>query len=454
MKKKKRIWIRVVILVVLILMAGLIVWPKEIQVKIPKPNISFQSKAPFVGVKFKGDLVNFKINYNIKRGLDLQGGSRLVYVADLSKISTEDKNNAMDSLKKVIENRINAFGVAEPVIQTTKSGDEYRLIVELPGVKNTDEALQLIGKTATLVFKELGEQDFKPTTLTGKDLKRSDVAFDPNTGAPYISLQFNAEGSKKFEELTTRNVGKPIGISLDEEIISAPKVNEKISGGKAQITGEFTFDEAKALVVQLNAGALPAPIKMVEQRTIEATLGQESVSKSLVAGILGIFLVSIFMIVYFRLLGIFSVIGLFLYILFSLAIFKVIGITLTMGGVAAFILSIGMSMETDVLVFERIREELRRGATFLSASRLGFVRAWPSIRDSNFVSLIIAAILYWLGQSTIKGFAIILAIGIVVGLATTFLGTRTLIDLIAKRKFVRNNWLFRVEKTDGIEDIS
>jgi len=447
MKKKRRIWLRAFIIVLLLGIAVIIDWP-NFNISVPKPMVSFNNKSPYVHVATKGNLFEFKNNYKIKEGLDLQGGSHLAYIADLSKIPGGDKNNAMDSLKRVIENRINAFGVAEPLVQTTKSGNEYRLIVELPGVKNTDEALNLIGKTAQLKFQEFKDKGFVDTNLGGTDLKHADVAFDQNTGAPYIALQFNSEGAKKFEQITARNVGKPLGIALDGNIISAPNVNEKISGGNAQINGKFTYDEAKALVVQLNAGALPVPINMAEQRTVEATLGQESINKSLIAGIIGVLVVSIFMLVYYRFLGIFSTIGLVLYLVFSVALFQIIGVTLTMGGIAALILSIGMSMETDVLVFERIREEMRKGRPFATASRLGFQRAWPSIRDSNFVSLIIAAILYWRGQSTIRGFALVLAIGIIVGLTTTFLGTRTLIDLIANKKFARKNWLFRVEKAE------
>ncbi|MEI7690423.1 MAG: protein translocase subunit SecD [bacterium] len=445
MKKKNRIWLRVILLLALVVLAGVISWPKETKIQIPKPNINFESKAPFVKIKFKGDLVNFKINYKIKEGLDLQGGSSIVYVADLSKIPDKDKSKAMDSLKKVIENRVNAFGLTEPIVRTSKSGNEYRVSVELAGIKNTDEALDLIGKTAQLEFKEFKNNEFVLTGLSGKELKKADVTFDQNTNEPQVSIQFNSAGAKKFEEITGRNVGQPIAIYLDDKIVSAPKVNEKIVGGNAQITGKFTFNEAKTLSIQLNAGVLPASIKVIEQRTVGASLGQESINKSLIAAVLGIIAVCIYMLVYYRFLGIFSTIGLGLYLLFMLAIFKLFGVTITMAGVAGLILSIGMSMETDVLVFERIREELRKGHSFISASKLGFRRAWPSVRDSNAVSLIICAILYTAG-GMIRGFAITLALGIIVGLFTTYFGTKTLVDLISKRKFTSRNWLFRVEK--------
>jgi preprotein translocase subunit SecD len=445
MKKKNRVWWRLIFLLLLIATALAIDWPKEIKIQMPKPKVNLEKKSPFIKFKKNGDLVNFKINYKIKEGLDLQGGSYLVYVADLSKISDKDKSNAVDSLKKVIEDRVNAFGLTEPVVRTSKSGSEHRIIVELPGIKKTDEALDLIGKTAQLEFKEFKNSDFYSTGLTGKDLKHAGVTFDQNTNEPQVSIQFNSGGAKKFAEITGRNVGQPIAIYLDNKVVSKPRVNEQINGGNAQITGKFDFQEAKTLAIQLNAGALPAPINIAEQRTIGATLGQESINKSIVAGIIGIIAVCIYMLVYYRFLGIFSTVGLGLYLVFMIALFKLFGVTLTMGGIAGLILSIGMSMETDVLVFERIREELRNGHAFISAVKLGFIRAWPSIRDSNAVSLIICAILYTAG-GMIRGFAIVLALGIVIGLVTTFLGTRTLIDLIAKRKFVKNNWLFRVEK--------
>jgi len=448
MKKKKRIWLRLFVILVLLIPAILVDLP-NFKVEIPKPTVKTDKNAPYVHLGVSGTLYTINNDVNLKRGLDLQGGSRLVYVADLSKIADEDKVNAMDSLKRVIENRINAFGVAEPLVQTTKSGNEYRLAVEMPGLQNTSEAMNLIGKTAKLEFKEYANEGFVATDLTGKDLKRADVVFDQNTGDPYISIEFNSEGAKKFEALTGRNVGKPLGISLDNEIISAPNVNEKIAGGNAQITGQFEFEEARALAVQLNAGALPAPISLIEQKTIEATLGQEAVNKSLVAGIIGIIVVSLFMIIYYRLLGVIAVIGLAVYLILSLSVFKIIGVTITMGGIAAFILDIGMSMETDVLVFERIREELRQGRNLIVAIRVGFQKAWPSIRDANFVSLVIAAILYWRGQSNIRGFALVLAIGIFIGLFTTLVGTRTFLELAAKRNFSRNAWLFRVEKEEG-----
>lgn len=429
MRKKSRIIISFLFLLTLAVAAAFICLPNGPYLKISKKVI-------------------FKKEIKIKEGLDLQGGARVVYSADLSKINDKNKQDAMSSLSKVIENRINAFGVAEPLVQTSKVGNENRLTVEMPGVKDVNEAINLIGKTAELEFKELDSsgKDFKSTGLTGKDLSGATADFD-QSGNPQINIEFKSEGAKKFETVTGRNIGKPLAIYLDGKMISSPNVNQQISGGKGVITGKFDIKEAKNLAIQLNAGRLPVPIKMIEQRTVGATLGMDSVKKSLFAGILGCIFVSLFMLFYYRALGVFSTIGLGLYLIFTLALVKLFGITLTMGGIAGLILSVGMSMETDVLVFERIREELRKGKRFEIAVSQGFKFAWTSIRDSNAVSLIIAALLYTAG-GTIRGFAVVLILGIVTGLTTTFLGTRTLISIALRFKKVQNYGLFAVRKDE------
>jgi preprotein translocase subunit SecD len=452
MKSKRRNWLRITTLVFILLIAIGVDWPGGVHFDIPKAKFTTQKSFPFVNVKRDGNLYSFNNNLDIKQGLDLQGGSHLVYTVDMSKVPSNDRSNALASLQKVIENRVNAFGVSEPTVYTSKNGSDYRVTIELAGIKDTESAMNIIGTTAKLIFKESNADgtNFVDTNLGGSDLKSSTVEFDQTTGAPQIGIQFNSEGAKKFEEITGRNVGKPLAIYLDETAVSTPTVNAQISGGSAQITGKFTLQEAKNLSIQLNAGRLPVPITLAEQRTVEATLGQESIRLSLVAGILGVLVVSLFMIFYYRVLGIFSTLGLGLYLIFSLALFKIFGITLTMGGIAGLILSVGMSMETDVLVFERIREEMRNGRNFDHSYTLGFNRAWTSIRDANLVSLIICALLLYVGGS-VRGFAIVLALGIVVGLVTTFLGTRALIELIARKKFVNNNWLFNVEPDSATE---
>lgn len=390
----------------------------------------------------------FKKEIKIKEGLDLQGGSRLTYQADLSQIEADRKTDAMNSLQKVIESRVNSFGVTEPVVQTSKVGEDYRLIVELAGIKDTGEAIDLIGKTANLDFREQSVEgaDFTKTDLTGKDFKRADVTFDQSNN-PQISIEFNAEGAKKFAEITKRNVGKPLAIYLDDGLISAPTVNQEISGGNGVISGKFDIKEAKNLAIQLNAGALPLNVKLIEERTVGATLGRESISRSLYAGATGVILVILFMISYYRLLGVFSTIGLAMYAVFTLAFVKLAGVTLTMGGVAGLILTVGMSMETDILVFERIREELRAGKTYLTAVTQGFKKTWPTLWDSNAVTLIIAALLYTAG-GTVRGFALVLAIGIFIGLFTTFVGTKTLLMLFMRLPIFQKYWFFTIKKDE------
>lgn len=395
-----------------------------------------------------GKKVVFKKEIKVREGLDLQGGARVVYEADLSKTTDAQKADAMASLSANIQNRINSFGVAEPVVQTSKVGNSYRLTVEMPGIKDINEATNLIGKTAELEFKELNAAgtDYQTTGLTGKDFQKADVSFD-TANQPQIDITFNSAGAKKFEAVTARNVGKPLAIFLDGKLISAPNVSQTISGGRGVISGKFDVKEAKNIAIQLNAGALPVPVKMLSEQSVGATLGRESVTKSLYAGVIGIIFVSLFMLFYYRFLGIFSTIGLAFYLIFMVAIVKLFGITLTMGGIAGLILSVGMSMETDVLVFERIREELRKGRNFNTAVDQGFRNAWPSVRDSNAVSLIIAALLYTAG-GTIRGFAVVLIIGIIVGLLTTFIGTKTFLTIAMRFKVFKKYPLYAVKESE------
>lgn len=429
----------------------MISWPNP-NIKIQKPKISFLKEKPFIKIEKNGYLVDYTKNYPIKEGLDLQGGSNLTYVADLSKIDESQKKDAMESLKKVIENRVNAFGVAEPQVYTTKVSNEDRLVVELAGIKDTKQAQDLIGKTAQLEFKEVNPEGNNFVSLspplTGNDFKRADVTFNQSTGAPEISIEFNAEGTKKFADATGKNVGKPLAIYLDDQPISQPTVNQQINEGRGVITGQFDVKEAKELAIQLNAGSLPVPIKLTEERTIGASLGQDSVNKSIVAGIIASVFVIIYMILYYRILGVFSAIGLLLYLLITVALIKIFGIVLTMGGVAGLILSVGSSVEDDILVFERIREEMRKGKTFAQSLNIGFQKAWPSIMDSSIATLIITAILYS-GGGLIRGFAVTLALGIFVGLTTTFIGTRTFLNLISKFKFMDNAFLINIEKSEN-----
>jgi preprotein translocase subunit SecD len=391
---------------------------------------------------------NFRRDLEIKEGLDLAGGSHIVLSADMSKIKPEDRNRALESLRSIIERRVNFFGVSEPTIQTAKVGDDYRVIVELAGIQDTSAALKLIGQTAKLSFREeaspsaqtatmaaLLYQDFqKETDLSGSDLARATAGFNPNTGEPVVNLEFSADGAKKFEEITRKNLNRRVAIFLDDQLLMAPVVQSVISQGKAFISGQFTVAQTKEMAALLNSGALPAPVRVIEERTVGATLGQDSVNKSLLAGAIGLGIVAIFMIANYGRFGLVADLALIVYVLFSLAIFKLVPVTLTLAGITGFILSIGMAVDANILIFERMKEEIRWGKTKQQAIELGFTRAFPSIRDSNANSLIICAILYWFGTGAIRGFAVTLAIGIVVSLFTAITLTRALLKVIMAEK--------------------
>lgn len=375
-----------------------------------------------------------------KLGLDLSGGSRLTYEADVSVLEPSDVADAMSSLREVIERRVNAFGVSEPIVQTESSAlsgaIQNRLVVELPGVSDVKEASQMIAATPQLEFRVLRPEvsietasstDFIATGLTGRYLKKAQVTYNQNSLSPSISLEFNSEGAKLFADLTKNNINRPIAILLDNAIISAPNVREEIRDGKAEISGQFTVEEARSLTRDLNLGALPVPIALVSTQTVGATLGAEATEKGVRAGLLGLLIVALFMIAWYRLPGLIAVISLAIYLMLMLAIFKLLPVTLTAAGIAGFILSIGLAVDANILIFERFKEELKTGKSINEAIREGFNRAWTSIRDSNLSSIISAIILFWFGTSLIKGFALTLAIGIVVSMFTAITITRTLL---------------------------
>jgi preprotein translocase subunit SecD len=541
--RRRNIWIAIGAIVVLAGLAGVVDWPKG-------PGLHF------------GPLQR---DLNLRLGLDLSGGTSLEYEADVSQVSAADRNSALAGVRDVIERRVNAFGVSEPVVQTSQVGSQYRVTVELAGVTDINDAIKLIGETPLLEFREVNglpdtaakakaddvlkkvltkganfaalakeysddtgsknnggdlgfvkrgqlvaefekaifdelkvgqitptpvktefgyhlikkldekqvieegktitevraahilimtesgavaAQSFKATALTGKQLKRADVSFDPQTGAPQVSLQFDGEGTKLFGEITKRNIGKVLAIYLDGSPISMPQVNEEISGGQAVINGNFTLKTAKDLAQRLNAGALPVPIKLIGQQNIGASLGQESVERSLIAGVIGLVLVALFMIFTYRLPGLLAVIALGMYSALVLAIFKLWPVTLTLAGIAGYILSIGMAVDANILVFERTKEELRAGRPLISAIEEGFKRAWLSIRDSNVSSLITCLILIWFGSSLIKGFAVTLAIGILVSMFTAITVTRSLLLVVVSRWMSRHPFLFGVAKKE------
>src|SRR3989338_407733 len=402
------------------------------------------------------------LEQSFRLGLDLLGGTHLVYEADLFNVSKIEKGNSMSALRDVMERRVNLFGVTEPVVQVEKQGDSHRLIVELAGIRDINEAIRMIGETPFLEFREprpeeemnkileaqkAGEQKdadpyFVPSPLNGKYLKRSVVDFDQTTYKPIINLQFNDEGAKLFEEITERNIDKPVGIYLDGFPISAPTVREKISGGSAQITGNFTPDEAKKLVGRLNSGALPVPIKIISQQSVEASLGELSLARSLTAALYGFLAVAFFMMFWYRLPGIISVLALLIYTSLVLAIFKIIPVTLTAPGVAGFVLSLGMAVDANILIFERFKEELRKGKNMEDSFREGFARAWTSIRDSNVSSIITALILYWFGTSLVKGFSLTLGIGVLISMFSAITVSRTFLYSLMSPRLSKWRFLF------------
>ncbi len=510
----------------------------------------------------------------IRLGLDLQGGTYLVYRAELDQLKPSERTESLDGVRDVIERRVNAFGVAEPIIQTSQAGNEYRLVVELAGVNDVGKAIAMIGETPTLDFREqktpddvkytdeqkkeivaqndaqlklanqvleeakkpgsdfaalaqkysedpgskdkggdldffkkgmmvpefdavafnpdfkkdtvwpelvktqygyhilkktdergdgdnkevkishilfttknadynenaLAQDPFKQTGLTGKQLERADVIFDPNTGEPQVSLTFNGEGADLFRQITERNVEKRVPIFLDGEPITMPVIRSVIADGKAVISGNFSIEEAKNLQKRLNEGALPVPITLIQQQNIGASLGQESLDKSLLAGAIGFIIVAFFMIIIYRWPGIVAAIALFTYTLILVSIFKLSGITLSLSGIAGLILSIGIAVDANVLIFERIREELRRGRNKSLAISEGFKRAWPSIRDGNASTIITCVVLISFGTGMVKGFAISLLVGVLLSMFTAIVVTRAILDFFLKNEKKATWW--------------
>ena len=357
-----------------------------------------------------------------KLGLDLSGGTHLIYRADVSLLKDIDISDSMNSLRDVIERRVNLFGVAEPVVQVQEERlgglKENRLIVDLPGVTDVDQAVAMIGQTPLLEFKTENEDgtDFVSTPLTGRYLERAILEFDQTAYQPIVSLQFDKDGAELFRQITKENVGKLVAIYLDGAPISIPVVREEISGGLAQITGDFTPKEAKILVGRLNSGALPVPIELISTQTVGATLGEKAVADGVKAGLISFVILAIFFVLWYRLPGIIAILSLIIYIALMLALFKLIPVTLTAAGIAGFIISLGVAVDANILIFERIKEELRGGLKISDAVTTGFKRAWFSIRDANLTTLIAAIILFWFGTSSIQGFALVFGLGIIVSM--------------------------------------
>jgi preprotein translocase subunit SecD len=471
---QQKYWI-LIIIIVLAVLAGNFAYPNY-----------FNKSVDFLNAKFSWKLPHFWQKPYVL-GLDLQGGVNLTYQADLSTV--QDKSGAMQGLRDVIERRVNLFGVSEPVVQIQGSD---KLVVELPGVKDVQSAIDMIGKTPYLEFDEARsatetqqildkikevqaaqakKEDvtkikdwqlafenpyIKPTELTGKYLSKATVTFDQTTYKPQIQLQFNAEGAKLFEEITARNINKPLAILLDGASIIdtngdgkidnndlyAPIVQDKITGGTAVITGDMSAQTANDIARRLNSGALPVKIgSPISQETVGPLLGSVSLQKSLVAGLFGLLAVVVFMIVFYRLPGLLASIALVVYVAITLSIFKLVPITLTLAGIGGFILSIGMAVDANILIFARMKEEIKQGKALSLAISEGFKRAWPSIRDSNVNSLIVCAILFLFSTSFIKGFALTLSLGIVVSLFSAIFITRILLMVFVGQKLEKAKWL-------------
>lgn len=420
-----------------------------------------------------------------KLGLDLSGGSYLVYKADVSGVPDEEVRDSMDALRDVIERRINAFGVSEPNVNTEShtlgiEGSEERLVIELPGVTDLDEAVDMIGQTPLLQFKiEASEEEqdritaelqglldtelvneegnalvdlkqitslqnarYVDTELTGKYLEKAQLQFSQagiQSGGglqsqPIISLSFNKEGADLFEEITSKNIGKTVAIYLDGSAISTPVVNAAISGGQAIIEGNFELAEAKTMVGRLNSGALPIPINLISTNTIGPTLGQDAVDAGVYAAMVGLMLIALILIIWYRLPGLIAVVALGIYTAIMLWMFKFIPITLTSAGITGFIISIGIAVDANILIFERMKEEIRAGKNLHAAVNAGFKRAWASIRDANISSIISAVFLFWFGTALIKGFALVFGLGILISMFTAVTVTRFLLLSLTKKE--------------------
>jgi len=382
------------------------------------------------------------LDFPLRLGLDLKGGIHLIYRADVSKSNAD----ALEGIRDVIERRINIYGVSEPVVRTENVLGEDRLSVQLAGVFDIEQAIKLIGETPFLEFRTEDPNvatstlaanpyaAFAPTELTGQYLQSARMEFDQTSGVPYISIQFDDTGAEIFERLTEENIGKSIAIFLDGLPISVPTVQNKISGGAAQITGQFTLEEARVLAQRLNSGALPVPIELISQERVEPARGEAALKQSFFAGIVGFIFVIAFMLLWYRLPGLIAVVALLIYVSLSLAVFKLIGVTLTTAGIAGFVLSVGMAVDANILIFERMKEELKRGKTLGVAIEEGFVRAWTSVRDSNTSSLITAIILWYFGTESVKGFALTLGLGIIVSMFSAIVVTRTFLRAVHSRK--------------------
>ncbi|HAP37819.1 TPA: protein translocase subunit SecD [Candidatus Shapirobacteria bacterium] len=448
-RTKKIFWI----ILSLAFISLIIDMPQKVPVNIRWKNFNWQHTFYRPQIDFNLGSLRIYKSLDLKYGLDLAGGASITFEADTSKIKKEDLPQALESLKTNIERRVNLFGVSESNVQLSSVGDKNRLIVELPGVENVDEAIDLIGQTAQLSFK--GVEELPPeatasatlddiltdTGINGSHLVKAAPQPNPNTGQMEVSLEFDQEGAKLFSEATKKYLNKRIAIMLDDEIVSAPTVSTQITDGLAVINGNFDTKSAKTLSAQLNAGALPIPIKLIQQSQVGASLGRDSIDKGVRAGLIGLVIVTLFMVANYGKLGLIANISLLIYGLITLALYKLIPVTLTFPGIVGFILSIGMAVDSNILIFERMKEELRSGKPWTIAMELGFGRAWDSIKDANTATIITGLILFnpfnwsFLNSSgMVRGFAVTLLIGIFLSMFTGVIVTRNLLRVLAHEK--------------------
>jgi preprotein translocase subunit SecD len=449
-KKTFNIFWTIVALTVVTLVINL---PPKLPISIHVGRVNWEHTFYRPDFSFKLGQNTFKKDLSLKYGLDLAGGVSLSFNIKTDNLSKESLATALESLKGNIERRVNLFGISEANVQLSNNGTEHRLNVELPGVENIDDAVALIGQTARLSFRGQTEippeatatatyQDAfaKDTGINGSHLVKASVEINPNTSEPEVALEFNADGSKLFAAATKEYLNKRIAIFLDEYPITAPTVQSVIADGRAVINGGFDTKTAKALAAQLNAGALPLSIELIHQTKVGATLGANSINKGVYAGIVGLIIVCLFMIGNYGYLGLIADIGLVIYGLITLSLYRLIPVTLTFPGIVGFILSVGMAVDSNILIFERMREEVRAGKPWNIAMELGFGKAWDSIKDANACTIITGLILFnpfgWNFLNTsgmVRGFAITLLLGIFIGMFTGIVVTRNLLRVLAKK---------------------
>ncbi len=455
MFKINSLWRKLIVIILLTIAGAYISLPSNLSVNIHQFGLNIEKNITRPALNIQVGSFRFFRDLNLRLGLDLAGGSHLEFEGDISKIGTEDQASAMDAAREAIERRVNIFGVSEAQVSTSKVGSSNRIVVELPGVKDTQEAVNLIGTTARVDFRAVDPtstdstisgapmtlENTLSTGFTGQDLLRAKSAFDTTSGRPIVSFEIKSESIKKFGDITTNLVGQRLVVFLDERAISAPVVQTPITTGTGQISGQFTTEETKALSGLLNSGALPVPIKLIEQRSVEASLGQEAVQRSFAAAGVGLAMVVLFMILSYGRLGVLAIMALVVYGVLALSIYKLVPIVLTLPGIAGFILSFGMTVDTNILIFERMKEELRAGRSWRASMETGFGRAWSSIRDANVATVIIAFILlnpfnfsFLHTSGPVRGFAITLIIGVMLSLFTGIFVTRTLLRLFTKRE--------------------